>query len=194
MSFEKRTYVAGTIKITADNLNNIQDKIIELDNKSLTKDEVVEALGFTPVEESSIPHKVSELENDSGYIVQHQSLKTINGESIVGTGNITISGGSTDLSDYYTKDQIDAKGYLTEHQSLTDYATKAWVEEKGYLTEHQSLSDYSTTSEVQTMITNAINALPKFYSGTSTPSDSLGNDGDLYLQKEDSGGGGGVAD
>lgn len=55
MSFEKRTYVAGTTKITADNLNNIQDKIIELDNKSLTKDEVVEALGFTPVEESSIP-------------------------------------------------------------------------------------------------------------------------------------------
>lgn len=42
------------------------------------------------------------------------------------------------------------------------------------------------------MITNSINALPKFYSGTSTPSNSLGNDGDLYLQKEDSGGGGGV--
>lgn len=46
MSFEKRTYVAGTTKITADNLNNIQDKIIELDNKSLTKDEVIDKVSY----------------------------------------------------------------------------------------------------------------------------------------------------
>ena len=51
---------------------------------------------------------------NKGYLTEHQSLKTINGQSIVGTGNITISGGSSiDLSNYYTKEQIDAKGYLT---------------------------------------------------------------------------------
>lgn len=55
MSFEKRTYVAGTTKIIADNLNNIQDKIIELDNKSLTKEEVVDALEYTPAKASDIP-------------------------------------------------------------------------------------------------------------------------------------------
>lgn len=56
---------------------------------------------------------------NKGYLTEHQSLKTINGESIVGTGNITISGGSSiDLSNYYTKTEIDNKGYLTEHQSL----------------------------------------------------------------------------
>ena len=59
-----------------------------------------------------------------GYLTTHQPLKTINGESIVGTGNITISGGSPDMSNYYTKAQIDAKGYLTEHQSLANYALK----------------------------------------------------------------------
>lgn len=37
---------------------------------------------------------------------------------------------TVDLSDYYTKEDIDGKGYLTEHQSLTDYATKTWVTEQ----------------------------------------------------------------
>ena len=64
---------------------------------------------------------------NKGYLTSHQSLKTINGESIVGTGNITISGGSADLSNYYTKEQIDAKGYLTEHQSLANYALKSEI-------------------------------------------------------------------
>ena len=64
---------------------------------------------------------------NKGYLTEHQSLKTINGESIVGTGNITISGGSADLSNYYTKEQIDAKGYLTEHQSLANYALKSEI-------------------------------------------------------------------
>ena len=70
-----------------------------------------------------------------GYLTQHQTLKTINGESIVGTGNITISGGSPDMSNYYTKEQIDAKGYLTEHQSLANYALKSEIPDvSGYLT------------------------------------------------------------
>lgn len=48
-----------------------------------------------------IPEKTSDLTNDSGYINQ---VKTINGNSIVGTGDITISGGigmvvSTQASD-----------------------------------------------------------------------------------------------
>ena len=69
-----------------------------------------------------------------GYLTQHQTLKTINGESIVGTGNITISG-SPDMSNYYTKEQIDAKGYLTEHQSLANYALKSEIPDvSGYLT------------------------------------------------------------
>ena len=64
---------------------------------------------------------------NKGYLTEHQSLKTINGESIVGSGNITISGGSADLSNYYTKTEIDNKGYLTEHQSLANYALKSEI-------------------------------------------------------------------
>lgn len=41
-----------------------------------------------------------------GYITEHQSLKTINGESLIGSGDITISGGG-DMTNYYTKVEID---------------------------------------------------------------------------------------
>lgn len=87
---------------------------------------------------------------NKGYLTSHQSLKTINGESIVGTGNITISGGSADLSNYYTKTEIDAKGYLTEHQSLANYALK---------TEIPDVSQYQTATQVQTLIDNALGVI-----------------------------------
>lgn len=41
-----------------------------------------------------------------GYLTEHQSLKTINGESLVGSGDITISSGG-DMTNYYTKTEID---------------------------------------------------------------------------------------
>ena len=87
---------------------------------------------------------------NKGYLTEHQSLKTINGESIVGTGNITISGGSVDLSNYYTKTEIDNKGYLTEHQSLANYALK---------TEIPDVSQYQTATQVQTLINNALGVI-----------------------------------
>ena len=46
-----------------------------------------------------------------------------------------VGTGSVDLSNYYTKEQIDAKGYLTEHQSLAAYALKSEIPDvSGYLT------------------------------------------------------------
>ena len=52
-------------------------------------------------------------------------------------------------TDVYTKEEIDSKGYLTEHQSLVGYATEQWVESKNYLTEHQDLTGYATESWVE---------------------------------------------
>ena len=76
-----------------------------------------------------IPTKVSQLQNDSGYLTQHQSL-----------------------ADYATKQWVEDKGYLTSHQSLAGYATQSWVQQQGYLTAHQSLSGYATESWVNTQI------------------------------------------
>ena len=63
----------------------------------------------------TVPTKVSAFTNDAGYLTQHQQLKTINGESIIGSGDIVISGGgeetdpiwTAEKGNYYTKTEID---------------------------------------------------------------------------------------
>lgn len=50
-------------------------------------------------------------QNKQDELVSGTNIKTINGNSILGPGDITISGGEdVDLSDYYTKEQVDAMG------------------------------------------------------------------------------------
>jgi len=60
---------------------------------------------------------------------------------------IAISG-DTDLSNYYTKAEVDAL-----IPSLSGYATEEWVEDKGYLTD-VDLSDYALKSEIPVVPTN----------------------------------------
>ena len=79
-----------------------------------------------------IPSKTSQLENDSGFLTEHQSL-----------------------ADYAKKSEIpDVSGFLTEIPD--EYVTETELDAKGYLTQHQSLADYSTTTQVQSMINTAI--------------------------------------
>ena len=113
----------------------VNEKIAEIQTGSVdlsnyyTKPETVSLLNnyATKAEIPDVTGLASQTWVESkGYLTTHQPLKTINGESIVGTGNITISG-SPDMSNYYTKAQIDAKGYLTEHQSLEAYALKSEI-------------------------------------------------------------------
>ena len=133
-----------------------------------------------------IPSKTSQLENDSGFLTEHQSLADYAKKSEIPD----VSGFLTEIpSEYVTETELEAKGYLTQHQSLENYATKDYVSNaltpyaktsdipdvskfiteipseyvtetelnaKGYLTEHQSLADYSTTTQVQSMIDTAI--------------------------------------
>ena len=103
-----------------------------------------------------IPSKTSQLENDSGFLTSIPS-------------------------EYVTETELEAKGYLTEHQSLENYSTKDYVsnaltpyakkseipdvsgfltsipdeyvteaelDAKGYLTQHQSLAEYAKKSEL----------------------------------------------
>jgi hypothetical protein len=54
-------------------------------------------VGALPVD-TIIPSKTSQLANDSGYVTS-STLKTINGQSIVGEGNIEISGTGSGIAD-----------------------------------------------------------------------------------------------
>ena len=106
---------------------------------------------------SDIPTKTSQLANDSNYLTAIPS-------------------------EYVTESELNAKGYLTQHQSLTDYAKKSDIptvptktsqltndsnflttipseyitetelNNKGYLTQHQSLEGYATKTYVDEAI------------------------------------------
>lgn len=106
---------------------------------------------------SDVPIKLSELTNDSGFI----------------TKNVTDLVNYYKKTEVYSKNEIDAKKYLTEHQDLSAYAktsqiptkvsqltndskfltaipneyvTESELEGKGYLTQHQDLSSYAKKS------------------------------------------------
>lgn len=62
-----------------------------------------------------------------------QAIKTINGVSIVGEGNVEIKTGTEiNIDDYYTKSEIESKGYLykviltqSEYDNLVEYDPQA---------------------------------------------------------------------
>ena len=118
----------------------------------------------------------TELNSKQDTLVSGTNIKTINGESILGSGDLTIeSGGTTDLSNYYTKGEVNeqindistnlADNYYTilevdelvesAEPDLTGYATETWVgnhyQPKGnYLTSIPS--EYATKTYVDTQI------------------------------------------
>ena len=95
---------------------------------------------------SQIPTKTSQLENDSGYLTQHQSLenyatteyvdKAISDEAsarqaaVDSINSELLSKASKDEIPTKTSDLTNDSGYLTEHQNLENYATKQYVDER----------------------------------------------------------------
>ena len=102
-----------------------------------------------------------------GYLTEHQPLKTINGETIVGNGNIEISSGeetdpiwNAEKVNYYTKTEVNSS--LETKANKTEIPTvptnvSAFTNDAGYLTEHQSLDNYYTKSEVNTSLETKAN-------------------------------------
>lgn len=116
---------------------------------------------------------VAALDNKQDTLVSGENIKTVNGISLLGSGDIVISGsgegGSVDLGNYYTKGEVDglisnldtsvAENYYTIMEvdelvqsvkpDLTGYATETWVGNH-----YQTKGDYATTSYVDTQIGN----------------------------------------
>ena len=133
--------------VTSTDLTKYYTKV-ESDGKYATKEEIPSLDGYAT--EQWVTNK--------GYLTSHQDLtdyarkaeiKTVNGHSLIGSGDIQIEvGSSVDLSNYYTKTDSDGKYALKRDiPSLNGYATEQWVTNKGYLTQHQSLEDYYTKTE-----------------------------------------------
>ena len=101
----------------------------------------------------------TQLSTKQPQLVSGTNIKTINGESILGSGNIEIKGGSgsdVDLSDYYTKSQSDSKyqpkgSYLTSIPS--EYVTETELENRlKDIDVNVDLTDYYTKAEINELV------------------------------------------
>ena len=102
------------------------------------------------------------LQGKQNTLVSGTNIKTINNESILGSGNIDIQGGGGDVTDVEVNGtsvvdadgvaQIDLTGYATT-SDISDMATETWVGNQGFLTS-VSWSDVSDKPTFATVATS----------------------------------------
>lgn len=160
-----------TITPTPDVYSQILDKI---DNLTVSDEDVRQAV-------SDI------LDTDNIHIEETDPtvpdfVKNITQADINNWNSHSGSGGSVDLSNYYTKSQVDAKiptnvsafnndsGYLTQHQSLTNYATKSYVDTavaNVNTSGSVDLSNYYNKTETDELLSNERDSIDEEYASKS---------------------------
>lgn len=119
---------------------------------SVTVDTELSSTSTNPVQnkvvKAAIPTKTSQLTNDSNFLTEHQRLKTINGESLVGEGNIVITSGDGSVSSYSALDNKPAINGVTLSGGENSLDTLGIQPKGDYLTEHQSLNGYTKDSDL----------------------------------------------
>ena len=119
-----------------------------------TKNEVDTAINNIPEPDlskhalkSELPTKVSQLENDTKFITLSEIPKTDLSEYAKKVDIPDVSSFITDIpTEYVTESELEAKKYLTEHQSLTDYAKKVELPTK--LSHLENDTEYITINDV----------------------------------------------
>lgn len=108
MALTKINYVSGETVITAANLNDIQDSIIALEGKGLTKEEVVDALEYTPAKASDIP--TTDISANTAARHSHSNKDVLdNIAEITSISGGAVTGGANAL---VTKEVLDATSQL----------------------------------------------------------------------------------
>lgn len=104
---------------------------------------------------------IKEIEKGSKFLTEAQANEkyALKGD----IPNVSDFVSSKHLSDYALKteipnsetivnkavEEVEKKGYLTQHQSLANYVTETQLTEKGYLTSHQDISNLATKKSVE---------------------------------------------
>lgn len=136
-----------TDKDTVYDDSEVKDRLTTLENKApvdlsnyATKEELRNVSGSQPLADNLVTKE--ELENKH-YISDISNLATKEELQEVRNSQPTV-----DTSHLVTRDELTAKNFLTEHQSLDNLVTKQELEEKQYLTTNQDLSEYAKKSEL----------------------------------------------
>lgn len=122
---------------------------------SFTAEEIDEKLGKIDnlAEKSQIPSKLSELIDDKGYALKSE-IPEIDLSDYALSSEIPTDYLTSIPENYVTEEKLDAKGYLTEHQSLEGLATHEYVDDA--LAEKQPVGDYVLRSEIPECSSGAI--------------------------------------
>lgn len=149
-----------TDKDTVYDDSEVKERLTTLENKPpvdlsnyATKEELGTVSGSQPLADNLVTKE--ELENKH-YISDVSNLATKEELNEVRNSQPTV-----DTSHLVTRDELTAKNFLTEHQSLDNLVTKQELEEKHYLTTHQDLSEYALKSELynDTLLKERVTAL-----------------------------------
>lgn len=89
-------------------------------------------------------------------LISGTTIKTINGESILGSGDLVISGGGEETDPVWTAEKVN---YYTKTEVNTSLETKA------NKSEIPSLDNYYTKSEIDGIVGNVNNALSEIING-----------------------------
>lgn len=106
--------IDATKLAVTDNIPIVPTKTSQLENDSnfLTEHQSLDGYAKN-TDIPTIPTNVSAFNNDKGYLTEHQSIKTINGESIVGTGDLTIQSGSAGGLEYESVNNTESEYSVT---------------------------------------------------------------------------------
>ena len=99
--------------------------------------------------------------------------------------DITINGETYSFTlNQSTTYSIDLGTVLTQHQSLTDYVTKNELSNAGYITSGLPTVTSSDNGKILMVVNGAWQLISPatIYSGNASPSNSNGNNGDIYIQ------------
>lgn len=134
-----------------DGLVHIEDPNVEFDDSYSVYSKVqIDNKLSSYAQTSDIPTKTSQLDNDSNFINQHQSIKTINNQSLVGTGNIAISQG-----EYNKINTISVNGTNQTPDSnknvniIVPTKTSQLTNDSGFITDGTGATNYVTIDTVQ---------------------------------------------
>ena len=146
---------------TKSELDTKQDVISDLETIRSGAAKGATALQSVP-DTYALKSEIPDITTKQDTLVSGTNIKTINGTSLLGSGDITIEGGNVDLTDYYTKSQTNALvspklSQVTLTQSEYD-ALQTKEENVLYVISDASTtdsSDYYTKAEIDAMIGGA---------------------------------------
>ena len=104
----------------------------------------------------TVPTNVSAFTNDAGYLTSHQTLKTINNQSIVGSGNLDIGGASRNIGEIVisTIPLTDAGLHLLDGSLIS--GSGSYADFVSYIADiyDSSANYFCSESDWQTSVTN----------------------------------------